>query len=66
MKNIINKINKILGKAGYVPAKNIANLEVSYRAELVRLNNLLLKRDLELADISGQKTEITCDIELLK
>jgi hypothetical protein len=61
-----NLINKILNKAGYVSAKNIANLEVSHRAELVRLNNLLLKRDLELADISGQETEITCDIELLK
>jgi len=61
-----NLINKILNKAGYVSAKNIANLEVSHRAELVRLNNLLLKRDLELADISGQEIEITCDIELLK
>jgi hypothetical protein len=61
-----NLINTILNKAGYVPAKNIANLESQHRAELVRLNNALLKRDLELADISGQETEITCDIELLK
>ena len=61
-----NLINKILNKAGYVPAENIANLELNHRAELVRLNNLLLKRDLELADISGQEIEVTCDIELLK
>jgi hypothetical protein len=59
-------ITKILNKFGYVPAKNIAYLELSHRAELVRLNNLLLKRDLELADISGQEIEVTCDIELLK
>ena len=61
-----NLVNKILEKAGYVPAKNIASLQASHRAELVKLNNALLKRDLELAEISGQETEITCDIELLK
>ena len=61
-----NLVNTILEKAGYVPAKNISSLQASHRAELVKLNNALLKRDLELAEVSGLETEITCDIELLR